>query len=172
MSNGSSIKEMPTDEVVDAKVQEALAPIVSALNNLTTALNDVYAKGEVFTKAQVNALIQQVAQSLATHVGSQAVHVSAQEKETWNAKLDSNSGYTKDAANSVFAAKSVEEVVAGLQSGKADAGNTYTKGQVDRLVRSMSGKTFNYGDWSNGSLAAAIRELYIALGGSIEGTQA
>lgn len=171
MSNGA-IKEMPTDETVDAKVQEALAPIVSALNNLTTALNDVYSKGDVFTKTQVNALIQQVAQSIATHVGSQTVHVSAQEKEAWNSKLDSNSGYTKDAADSAFAAKSIEETVASLQSEKANKNETYTKAQVDSLVQSLDGKTFNYGDWSNGSLASAIREIYLALGGSIQGTQA
>lgn len=167
MENGA-IKEMPTDEVVDAKVQEALAPIVSALNNLTTALNDVYSKGDVFTKTQVNALVQQVSQNLATHVGSQTVHVSAQEKELWNAKLDSDSGYTKDAANSVFAAKSVEEAVASLQSEKTNKSETYTKAQVDSLVKSLGGKTFNYGDWSNGSLASAIREIYLALGGSIQ----
>lgn len=133
MENNGAIKEMPTDEVVDAKVQEALAPIVSALNNLATALNDVYSKGDVFTKQQVNELVQQVSQSLATHVGSQAIHVSAKEKEQWDAKLDSNSGYTKDEANSSFAAKSTEETVEELRTNKANKTDIYTKSETDGL---------------------------------------
>lgn len=163
---------LPTNASVAAQIAEALESVNTAITNLQTAITNVYNKSDVYTKAEVAALHAVINASISAHTGSTSIHTSAQEKETWNAKLDSTTGYTRTLADSTFAAKSIEPTVASLQTGKADKSNTYTKSEVNTLVASMSGKTFNYGDWSNGALASAIKELYTALGGTIQGTQA
>jgi len=171
MSDSSTV-QVSTPASVAAQITSALVSVNSAITALQTAIADVYTKAQVYTKAEVTELHNAIIASLNAHANSTTVHTSASEKETWNGKLDHTTGYTRTLANATFAIKSTEDTVASLQTGKADKADTYTKAQVNALVAAMTGKSFNYGDWSNGALAAAIKELYNALGGTVVGTQA
>jgi len=152
---------------VNALINTALSPINSAISALQTAIGNVYTKTQVYTKEETGTQISTAVSSANSHIANSGIHVTAQNKEDWDSKYDSSTAYNKTQCDTNFAVKSVESTVASLQTGKADKSDTYTKAQVNTLVASMTGKSFNYSDWSNGALASAIKELYTALGGTI-----
>lgn len=157
MAEESPIKMMPTDEVIDAKIEAALEEPLRTLEEHGEALTGKADGDNVYNKTTVDAKVKTVADAVAEHVGDTTHHITAQERETWNNKPDGSTFYSKTQSDQRFAVKSVEQDVANLGTNKADKNNVYTKSEMDTALGQKCDKA-NYSTTSqmNTAISQAI----------------
>ena len=147
-----------------ALAKDEIVVLIEELRGLISAISLVVAgkidAANVYTKTES-------VERMDAHKGDTDLHVTAQKQELWNSKYGSDEAYSKAQCNELFAPASVAATVADMQNDVALKANTYTKTEVNNLVKAMKNKSFDYGDWSNGALADAVKALYTALGGTI-----
>ena len=103
MAEESPIKMMPTDEVIDAKIEAALEEPLRTLQEHGETLAKKADGNTVYDKTTVDAKVKTVADAVAGHVADTTHHITAQERETWNNKPDISEIYTRQQSDQIFA---------------------------------------------------------------------
>ena len=150
-------------QATDARIRTLFNELVQqTLGDIEQLQQDVAGKANassVYTRGQVEMLFGDLEEMYASHVDNDDIHISASERETWNAKFDSTTAYTKSECQEAFAPKSVETDISNLQRDKAAANNVYTKSEIDTSLSDKCDKT----DYST------TTEMNTAIAGAISG---
>ena len=137
-----AVIKQSTDASVAAQINTALTPINSAITSITSTLADKANSTDVYTKTETNTLLGQRDNALNTHTGNSDIHITAQERETWDAKLGTGDVYTKSECDTKYADKEdTESDISDLQRDKAAANNVYTKSEIDASLSDKCDKT-------------------------------
>lgn len=164
---------MATNLTSEATVTAMIKAITDPLEARIAALESTaatYAKAADVEASEgaLQEVLEALSGIMASHLNDSEGHVSAQDRESWEGKANRTEVYPLEEIDAQFASKASASSVADLQTNKADKTDTYTKTQVDAKIAVLNGKTYNFSDWTNGALAAAIKEIYGALGGTVQ----
>lgn len=137
----TSVIDMASKPDLDNEVATMTATFNAALAT-KAAVATTYSKTEVDAKtASLSASIQSLDAELTAHEAktsdassSTPVHCTPAEKETWNAKADSTTTYSKSEVDAMVGAKAANADLTGGLALKADKVTTYTKTEVDSAV--------------------------------------
>lgn len=163
---------LTSEATVTAMIEAVTGPLAERIAALeSTAATCAKAADVAASEGALQEAIEALSGIMASHLNNSEGHVSALDRQSWEGKADRTEVYPFAEIDAQFASKASAASVADLQTNKADKTDTYTKTQVDAKIAVLNGKTYNFADWTNGALAAAIKEIYGALGGTVqEGT--
>lgn len=161
---------MASKDDVQALIASAIEPLTSAIKELRLAVSKCAVASEVGTAVfNLQNAINSLSNAVATHVNDSNVHFAAGERTTLlQNSVTADTVYTRVQIDNLLAQKASQSDVTSLQSDKADASNTYTKQEIDTKDKALSGCSYDYSDWTNGALAAAVKEIYNKLGGTVQ----
>ena len=94
---------MPTDKVIDAKIEAALEEPLRTLQEHGETLAKKADGNTVYDKTTVDTKVKTVADAVAGHVADTTHHITAQEREMWNNKPDISEIYTRQQSDQIFA---------------------------------------------------------------------
>ena len=103
MAEESQNKLIPTDEVIDAKIEAALEEPLRTLQEHGDTLASKADGNNVYDKTTVDSKVKTVADAVAEHVANNTLHISDSEREIWNNKPDSSEIYTRKQSDKIFA---------------------------------------------------------------------
>lgn len=163
---------LTSEATVTAMIEAITVPLEARIAALeSTAATCAKAADVATSEGALQKAIEALSGIMASHLNDEDGHVSAQDRESWEGKADRTEVYPLEEIDAQFASKASAATVAELAQNKADKTDVYTQSQVDAKIAVLNGKTYNFADWTNGALAAAIKEIYGALGGTVqEGT--
>ena len=148
-----------TDARIHTLFNELAQQTLSDIEQLQQEVAGKAEASDVYTKTEVDAKKTDSNERISAHSDNTTVHITAQERETWNSKLDSSTAYTKSECQEVFAPKSVVDDISNLQRDKAAANNVYTKSEMNDALDNKCDKT----DYST------TKEMNTAIAGAISG---
>lgn len=160
---------LTSEATVTAMIEAVTGPLAERIAALeSTAATCAKAADVAASDGALQEAIEALSGMVASHLNDSEGHVSAQDRESWEGKADRTEVYPFEEIEAQFASKASASSVAELAQNKADKTDVYTQSQVDAKIAVLNGKTYNFADWTNGALAAAIKEIYGALGGTVQ----
>lgn len=160
---------LTSEATVTAMIEAITGPLEARIAALeSTAATCAKAADVATSEGALQEAIEALSGIMASHLNDEDGHVSAQDRESWEGKADRTEVYPFEEIDAQFASKASASSVAELAQNKADKTDVYTQSQVDAKIAVLNGKTYNFNDWTNGALAQAIKEIYGALGGTVQ----
>lgn len=160
---------LTSEATVTAMIEAITGPLEERIAALeSTAATCAKAADVATSEGALQEAIEALSEIMASHLNDEDGHVSAQDRESWEGKADRTEVYPFAEIDTQFASKASASSVAELAQNKADKTDVYTQSQVDAKIAVLNGKTYNFNDWTNGALAQAIKEIYGALGGTVQ----
>ena len=102
MAEESTIKMMPTDEVIDAKIVAALEGPLRKLSEHDKSLAGKADNNSVYDKTTVDSKVKATGDAISEHVANNTRHITDSEREIWNNKPDSSEIYTRQQSDQRF----------------------------------------------------------------------